>query len=526
MSDQKSPPRRSRLGLRRRIAQPRQVPPVAAGPGVVAPRLGGSILRLALALAVGYGALATGLGYWQVVEAQRLTADPRNPLVLAAARMAPRGTIVDVNGRILARNVRGPGREPLREYPEPSVAAVVGYRSPIFGTAGLERAFDEQLIGLRSLRPGDEVLRKFRTEPYDPNDLVLSLDVRLQRAAAAALGDRLGAVVAIEPSTGRVLALATSPTFDPNRIVHPERGRNYVARLNDDPSSPLLNRGTQGLYVPGSVFKIVTAACALSAGAITPQTTFESQPEEYETGFLVDGFRIRDAPRSAQRDHPLDFLEATEVSSNIWYAHAGLATGPAQMLAGAQRFGFGERLPFELSTTPSQVTDGSGPLEGFLDRVELANAAYGQGEVLVTPLQMALVAATIANDGVMMRPRVVDELRSRGGSVMRLQPEPYRRVIGSAEAGVIGDAMRLAVEGRYGRPLAGDAQVPGVPTAGKSGTAQLASGQDPHSWFIGYAPADDPQIAIAVIIERGGAGAQRAVPIAGDLMELHLSLTE
>jgi len=146
--------------------------------------------------------------------------------------------------------------------------------------------------------------------------------------------------------------------------------------------------------------------------------------------------------------------------------------------------------------------------------------------VLVTPLQMALVAATIANDGVMMRPKIVDELRSQGGSVMRLQPDPYRRVIGSAEAGVIGDAMRLAVEGRYGRPLAGDAQVPGVLTAGKSGTAQLASGQDPHSWFIGYAPADDPQIAIAVIIERGGAGAQRAVPIAGDLMELHLSLTE
>ncbi|CAN5811039.1 penicillin-binding transpeptidase domain-containing protein [soil metagenome] len=484
-----------------------------------------SLLRLSLTIMLAYGSLAGGLAYWQVVEAQRLTADPRNPLMLAAVRQAPRGRILDVNGTVLARNVRGSASDPLRQYPVPEAAPVVGYRSLIFGTSGLERAYDAQLTGLRSLRAGDEFFRKFRAQPYDPYSLVLSLDARFQVAAARALGDRHGAVVAIEPGSGRVLAMVSSPTYDPNQLVDPERDRRYVARLRERDDSPLLNRATQGLYVPGSVFKIVTASAGLASGAIRPDTTYESQPGEYESGFLISGFRIRDYPRNFQTDHPLDFYEATEVSSNIWYAHAGLATGTRNLLESAQRFGFGEPLPFELSTQPSQVTSGEGTLDGFLDRVELANAAYGQGQVLVTPLQMALVAATIANDGLLMRPKLVDAMHSEGGDITEVRPETWRQVISPAEAGIIREAMQLAVEGEFGRVLAGRAKVDGVPTAGKSGTAQLGGDQAPHSWFIGFAPADEPQIAIAVVVEHGGAGAQRAVPMAGSLMQRYLELT-
>ncbi|MDQ3938613.1 MAG: penicillin-binding transpeptidase domain-containing protein, partial [Chloroflexota bacterium] len=277
-------------------------------------------------------------------------------------------------------------------------------------------------------------------------------------------------------------------------------------------------------YVPGSVFKIITASAGIGSGAINTDTTFENQPAEYETGFLVSGFRIHDAPRDFQRDHPLDFFEATEVSSNIWFAHAGLETGAGNLLEWAGRFGFGERIPFDLNTQPSQVTGGAGPLDGFIDRVELANAAYGQGQVLVTPLQMALVAATIANDGLLMRPKLVDQLRSQSGAVSEVRPQAWRQVLPTETARIIGDAMQLAVEGRFGRRLAGGAKVEGVPTAGKSGTAQLGDRSDPHSWFIGYAPADSPRITIAVIVEHGGAGAQRAVPMGGDLMELYLRL--
>ncbi|HEY7599412.1 MAG TPA: penicillin-binding transpeptidase domain-containing protein, partial [Candidatus Limnocylindrales bacterium] len=368
------------------------------------PTIGTSLLRLALALCIGYGALAAGLAYWQVAQAEQLSTDPRNPLVIAAGRNAPRGAIYDVNGEVLARNLAGPGGEPVRDYPQVVTAPVIGYRSVVFGTAGLERAYDAQLIGLRSLSPGDELFRKFRSDPYDPADLHLSLDLRLQRAAADALGAARGAVVMIEPSTGRVVAMVSSPTFDPNRVVDTRRGSRYMARLRERDDSPLLNRATQGLYVPGSVFKIVTASAGIGSGAINASTTYEDQPAEYETGFLVQGFRIRDAPRSVQTDHPLDFLEATEVSSNIWYAHAGLDIGADELLETARRLGFGEQVPFDLPTAVSQVNGGDGPLAGFADLVELANAAYGQGEVLVTPLQMALVACTIANDGRPMRP--------------------------------------------------------------------------------------------------------------------------
>ncbi|HWH23651.1 MAG TPA: penicillin-binding protein 2 [Candidatus Limnocylindria bacterium] len=487
--------------------------------------VGPGVLRLALALAVAYGSLAAGLSYWQVVEAQRLTVDPRNPLIQAAARQAPRGSILDANGVVLARNVRGDG-EPQREYLHPAAAPVVGYRSSIFGSAGVERAYDGQLAGLRAPRPGDDLLRKFRDDAYDPADVHLSIDIRLQEYAAGLLGDQHGAVVAIEPSTGRVLAMVSNPTFNPNRLADAGRARQYMARLAAREDAPLLNRATQGLYVPGSVFKIITAAAGLGSGSIRPGTTFESQPEEYETGFLVEGFRIRDFPRDFQTDHPLDFYEATEVSSNIWYAHAGLEIGAAGLRDWAGRLGFGEPLPFDLPTAASQVTGGRGQMAGFLDEVELANAAYGQGEVLVTPLQMALVAAMVANDGLMMRPKLVDSFESRSGTVTRVEPERWRQVITGADARIIGEAMQLAVEGEFGRHVAGGARIRGVPVAGKSGTAQLGDGGAPHSWFIGFAPADEPRIAVAVIVERGGLGAQRAVPLGGDVMRHYLDLVE
>jgi peptidoglycan glycosyltransferase len=488
------------------------------------PRISGSLLRLALAVIVAYGTLGGGLLYWQVMQARELTTDPLNPIVLAAARDAPRGAIYDVNGIVLADNVPGSNRQ--REYPYVVAAPVVGYKSTIFGATGLEKAYDTQLTGLGSLSEVDALLRKFKAQSYNPADVHTSLDIHLQQAAADLLGSQRGAVVAIEPSTGRILALVSSPTFDPNKVVDPNQGRRYIAGLQDSGDSPLLDRATQGLYVPGSVYKIVTATAGLGSGAITPQTTYADQPGEIDTGFLVDGFRIHDFPRKVQTDHPLNFFEATEVSDNIWFAHAGLDIGPANMLDWAARYGFGQRIPFELPTSPSQVTSGGGPYLGFRDRVELANAAYGQAQVLVTPLQMALVAATIANHGLEMKPKLVDYLQTADGTVTNIDPQALSQVCDPGVASVIGQAMQQAVEGQYGKAFAGAAKVPGVPTAGKSGTAQLGGDAAPHSWFIGYAPADAPKIAIAVIVEGGGAGAQRAVPMAGELMARYLSANE
>jgi peptidoglycan glycosyltransferase len=271
------------------------------------------------------------------------------------------------------------------------------------------------------------------------------------------------------------------------------------------------------------VFKIVTAVAGLGSGAITPDTRFARQPPAEKDGLLVSGFRIKDGHHPFTGSRRLAFPEAVEVSCNIYFALTGLQTGGDALSSWAARLGFGGPIPFDLPTATSQVTDGGGSFGGgFSDDVELANAAYGQGETLATPLQMALVAATVADAGTLMKPHLVTELSDRSGATT-IAPEVWRQVVSPEIAGQIRDAMVLAVEGDAGRLFTPGADVPGVTTAGKSGTAQLDGSAKPHSWFIGFAPADHPTVAIAVLVESGGSGAAKASPIAGKLMTRYLA---
>jgi peptidoglycan glycosyltransferase len=261
----------------------------------------------------------------------------------------------------------------------------------------------------------------------------------------------------------------------------------------------------------------------LSSGAVTPQTTFAQQPKAEADGLLVSGFRVRDGHHPQTGSKALNFYDATEVSCNIWYALAGLKTGGDAFAAMAARLGFGQAVPFDLPIGKSQVTNGGGNFGGgFKDAVELANASYGQGETLVTPLEMALVAATVANGGVLMEPHIVTALTGKKSGTQAIQPRQWRDIVSPAVADEISRAMQRAVEGALGRQFTSGAKIPGVPTAGKSGTAQLGGSGEPNSWFIGFAPANAPRIAIAIIVEQGGRGAERAAPMAGDLMALAL----
>ena len=501
------------------------VPPGRGPSGGGAPPLGRGILRLALAIAVAYVGLGLGLSYWQVIEAASLARDPGNPLVMAAARAAPRGRILDARGTVLAMDVVAPDGSRRRTYPQPSAAPFLGYQSPTLGTAGLERAFDGQLSGLVPPSPLDELLRKFGGQPYDPSDVVTSIDMRLQAEAMRLLGSRRGAVVAIDPTTGRILALASSPSFDPQRISDPATGPDYLAGLHAAPAgaAPLLDRALQGRYVPGSVFKVVTSIAGFGSGAISSTTTYPDQPGEEQTGFTVDGFRITDGHHPFTGSTALDYEQALEVSCNIWFAHAGLAIGAATFRDWAARLGFDAPLPFDLPTAVSQVTGGGGPDAGFADQVELANAAYGQAQTLVTPLQMALVTSVVADGGVLMRPQLVTAVRPATGTPDLRSPEVWSQVLDARSASIIRDAMVAAVSSAWGRPFAGAAQIPGVATAGKSGTAQLGSGL-PDSWFVGFAPAEAPSIAVAVVVERGGEGSGAAVPLGGQVMRYFLGL--
>ena len=477
--------------------------------------IGAALGRVALALAVAFGGLALGAGYWQVIESANLSSAGDDAAVIAAARNVLRGDILDRDGVRLAWNKRDKNGEPYRVYASESLSGVIGYASRLYGTAGLENAWNAQLAGVISADPLRELTRKFRADPSDPQDLRTTLVLELQKAAVKALGTNRGAIVLLDPRTGEILAMVSTPTFSASDIANPATATTTFNGLRTDKRLPLLPRATAGLYVPGSVFKIVTAVAALGSGAVTPDTTYPDQPTSEKTGWLVDGFRVRDGHHSATGSKALNFIEAVEVSCNIWFAETGVRTGGAALADWAGRFGFGATLPFDLPTAVSQVTNGGGSFGGgFTDRVELANAAYGQAETLVTPLQMALVAATIGNDGELMRPHLVLEATGKSGTTT-IGPSTVQRVIGPGIAREIGAAMRQAVAGELGRTFTAGANVSGLKVAGKSGTAELDSGSTPHSWFIGFAPYDSPQVAIAVLVEGTGGRTVKASPIAG-----------
>ncbi|MEO8208715.1 MAG: penicillin-binding transpeptidase domain-containing protein [Chloroflexota bacterium] len=485
---------------------------------IVHPGIGATLGRVALSMAIGFGGLAAGAGYWQVVRSADLSSSPDDAAVIAASRRVIRGEISDRDGVRLAWSVLDANDEPYRRYSDAAMSSVVGYASRSFGSAGLERAYGAQLTGITSADPVRDLVRKFGTTSSDPQALRTTLVAGLQEAAVAALGRDRGAVVMLDPRTGEVLVLASTPVFDAAELANPETSSAAFARLQVDPASPLLPRATQGRYVPGSVFKIVTAIAGLGSGAITADTTFPEQPGAEKAGLLVSGYRVKDGHHRATGDTALDLTGATEVSCNIWYALAGLATGGDGLASWAGKLGFGAPIPFDLSTAPSQVTNGGGPLGGgFADDVELANAAYGQAETVVTPLQMALVASTVANEGLLMRPHLVLAFSGRSGSVTT-QPEVWRRVLPPDLANDISVAMQQAVQGRLGRQFTAGAQVKGMTVAGKTGTAQLGGPDAPNSWFIGFAPAEKPQIAIAVVVEQGGHGSDRAAPLAGVML--------
>ena len=325
-------------------------------------------------------------------------------------------------------------------------------------------------------------------------------------------------MVLIDPRNGEVLALVSTPTYDASAVADPTTATRTFERLSADDRQPLLPRATQGLYVPGSVFKIVTAVAALGSGAVSPDTTYDDQPSSENRGWLIDGFRVRDGHHLMTGDTALDFARAVEASCNIWFAETGVRTGGDVLGDWAGRMGFGGPLRFDLPTSSSQVTNGDGEQPGgFGDRVELANAAYGQGQTLVTPLQMALVAATVANDGVLMEPHLVLEATGKAGTTT-VSEEVIDRVIGPGIAAEIGSAMQLAVNGEIGRIFTAGAALRNVNVAGKSGTAELDPRRGRTSWFIGFAPYEDPQVAIAVLVENSGGASVKASPIAGDVL--------
>ncbi len=420
-----------------------------------------------------------------------------------------RGTIYDREGRPLAYDSP---QDRTRVYVEPSVAHSVGYVSGLrLGVAGIEASQNRTLLGLD--RPDSQLMEALH-RPIAGSDVTLTIDLELQQAAAQALGGRPGAVVALDGHSGAVLVMVSAPGFDPNRVL--EDG--YTAGLLAQGQNPFINRATQGLYVPGSTWKTVTLIAALDSGQVSPATVFDfGEPLTNAQGrrtyvYEVDGFLIED-PNHEERT--LDLRGAYVRSANAAFARMADEMEPGTYIRYAQNLGFGrdEAPPIEIAAAASQLAGDVAALE--TNNVLRASTGFGQGELLVSPLSMALVVASVVNAGDVPEPHLVQAVRSPSGVPLQVDVRRnwIRDVMRPATARTVHDMMVAVVASGQAEGVT----VPGATVGGKTGTAQLGGSLSPHAWFIGFVETEARVVAIAVVVEQGGSGGSVAAPIFGQV---------
>jgi peptidoglycan glycosyltransferase len=410
----------------------------------------------------------------------------------------------------------------FRRYPGGDLAAqIVGYSTQSRSRAGLERSLNDYLTASNSHL--NTVVRRaidsLKGVTVTGNNLVMTIRPKAQRVALQALGENCGAAVALEPSTGRVLVMASSPTYQPSLVEgHFGQIARSARNANCTPAAPLVNRATAGLYTPGSTFKVITAAAALDTGTYTADSTFDDKGYCIEYGKKVSNFADQSGPEVFGH---VDFTTALEHSINAVFCEIGKKLGALTVLDYARRFGFYSEPDLE---TPSSEQVPSGLYShGRLFRprhdyqVDPGRLAFGQERLQVTPLQMAMVVAGIANGGEVMRPYVVEKITSPGGgTVFRTGPHTLSKAISPQTASTLTQMMEKVVESGTGTA----AQIPGVAVAGKTGTAETGVSHVNTTSFIAFAPADSPKVAVAVYLEnQQGVGGHTAAPIAKAIIE-------
>ena len=461
-------------------------------------------------VAVLMAALVANLTYIQVISADRLAANPANTRGLTAEMRQERGAIITADGVVLADSVRD-GKTYNRRYPQGDTAAhVLGYHSLKYGRAGIEAAANEALAGKRDFANLADMIEAAAGAPVPGNDVRLTIDSRVQAAAEAALGDRRGACVAIDPTTGAVLAYASNPGYDPGAI-----DEAWEALSGDDSGAPLVDRVGRSLYPPGSTFKVVTLAAALQSGVASLETTYTG-PARMDIG----GAPVTNYGGGAYG--AIDLRKATASSVNTVFGQLARDIGAERLVAQCEEFGIGSRIPFDLPTVASLMPD---PNEMTVWETAWAGVGQPVGEhdsppgPQVTPLQMALITAGIANDGTVMRPYLINAITDRSGRVITgTTPRTWTNAIDQVTAEAVTDAMVAVVRSGSG----GRAAIEGVTVAGKTGTAETGKSVETHAWFVGFAPAEEPRVAVAIVLENSGVGGSVAAPAARTVLEAGL----
>jgi len=474
--------------------------------------------RLSILMLLMFLALFASTSVIQVVQAETLAENSRNTRALYDSYEVQRGSII-ASGAAIANSV--PSDDVFawqRVYVDGDMwAPVTGYINPALGAAtGIEQAMNQELSGTAGAQFLARIDRILTGQPPRGSNVELTLDAAVQRAAYDALGDLQGAVIAIEPATGRVLAMVTSPSYDTNLLASHNTGEvnDVYDALDADPTHPLFNRAIGGdLNPPGSTFKLVVASAALASGDYTPQSTLPNPgsyqlPQSSSVVFNASG-------GACGPGDTVTIADALRLSCNIPFAELAVQLGDTAIREEAEKYGFNTSFTMPVDSTASSYPRG-------LDDPQTALTGFGQGQVTATPLQMAMVSAGIANEGVVMNPRMVDQVIGADLSVEQtFDDTEFGR---SLEADIAAELVAMMVA-NVNDGAASGATIDGVDVGGKTGTAENGSDQPYTLWFTGFAPAENPEVAVAVVVEDGGGQGQSgsgntiAAPIAKKVME-------
>jgi peptidoglycan glycosyltransferase len=458
------------------------------------------IVKLFAFIVALFAVLVGFTSYWSVFDAKALKEKEVNQRPLLEQQQIRRGRILAADGTVIAKSVakgQGSSKRYVRRYPEGSLFGhPIGYSFVRYGDSEFEQFHNEELIGEGS--EFGSILEEILGHTQEGNDIVTNIDTEAQRVALSALEEsgHFGAVVALVPQTGEVKVMASNAPYDPNRVPY-----EFSKLANNDLERPLFNRATQGQYPPGSTFKVVTAAAGLESGVITPETTINA-PGSLE----VEGTPLQNDFNQNWGSISLD--TALTNSVNTWFGQLGQKVGQEALFEQMEKFGFNATPAIDLPSNevyPSGVFDEERGLLNKNDPVDLARVAIGQERLLATPLQIAEVAAAVANKGKLMKPQIWNRVIDPDGRVVdRLEPSVYSEAVTAKTA----EELTTAMEGVVREGTGTNANIEGVPVAGKTGTAETPGNEacgggenENQAWFMGFAPANEPKIAIAASVE-------------------------
>ena len=466
------------------------------------------IVRLYAFFALLFGVLVFATSWWSVFGAEDLRENTANRRPLLAEERIKRGTIRSADGKVLARSTKFDKERYRRSYPTDAMFAhAIGYSFTKLGRSGLEQFRNDALSGRRTELIG--AIDSLLGERGVGDSIRTTLDTKAQQAAIDGLKGRKGAVVALEPSSGKVLVMVSSPSYNPNNL---DQGDKFKELSTDDANSPLVNRATQAGYPPGSTFKTVTATAALDTGKYTPESTVSGENGKKISGVPLNNFGDEDFGN-------ITLTDALTNSVNTVWAEVGEKLGKSTMAQYMTRYGFYKQPPIDLPSDQLLASGERGPNGKLLrpnsPRIDVGRMAIGQDKLLVTPLQMATVAATIANGGVRMEPHITQKIVDPDGRTQdEIEGERAERVMNQDTARALTGMMKQVVKEGTGTAAA----LEGVDVAGKTGTAEIDVERDINdAWFIGFTN----DFAVAVVLERvqGGTGGVDAAPIAKQVLE-------